>query len=317
MSEKEPIDVVEEGTLVPAAIEGNALVPISNGAEPSVFNGISVVPITSDEATKLLAPISNEHVDILPTGEVYVPHIHLRQRLNEVFGPGQWALRPLSTPQIRENEAVQSWALYIRGAFVAYTISGAQMIEANDRMTWADVLESLKSNAISRLCKDIGVGTDCWDKHFISDFKQRHCIKVWIDGQNRPRWRRVDADPFYKEKGCTDDSPNKPQMKKSPHPEPKRDPVIEAAEELGGVVVEEEAKKPPAPKEKIEGKVGKTALVREWGPIYATIKEQYGLDATEVQKQVWAPKFGKTDWLSQPTDTLMEAVRAWKEEKDA
>ena len=78
-------------------------------------------------------------------------------------------------------------------------------------MDWSDILETVKSNALMRLCKDLGIASECWDKRFTTDFKAQYCVKVWVESKNRPQWRRLDSEPFYKETGLVQDSPNQEQ----------------------------------------------------------------------------------------------------------
>jgi hypothetical protein len=107
---------------------------------------------------------------------------------------------------------MQEWALYAQGQFISAAVGGAEYQEENNRMTWSDVLETIKSNALMRLCKDLGIASECWDKKFTRKFQQEYCVQVWVDGKNRPLWRRMDSPAFYKEKGPTDDSPNKEKL---------------------------------------------------------------------------------------------------------
>lgn len=178
-------------------------------AIPDIFTDIAAKPVTDEQAAILLAETDPDDLDILPTGEVYLSQARYRQRLNQAFKPGAWAMRPLSKPYIKDNLAMQEWALYANGQFIAYAVGGAEYSESNQRMNWSDVLETVKSNALMRLCKDLGIASECWNKRFTEAFKAGHCVKVFVEGRPKPQWRRLDSDPFYKETGATNDSPNR------------------------------------------------------------------------------------------------------------
>jgi hypothetical protein len=72
-------------------------------------------------------------------------------------------------------------------------------------MSYADAAEAVKSNALSRCCKDMGICLELWDRRWTQRFRSEHCVKVWRDKAGRQKtggyeWRRKDADPFWDEK---------------------------------------------------------------------------------------------------------------------
>lgn len=186
---------VMDNTLIPYALD--------------IFLAITAQPVKPEQAQILLEKIKPEDLDILPTGEIYLTQIRYRDRLNRAFGPGGWAMRPLSQPYVKDELAMQEWALYANGQFMAYAVGGAEYRESNNRMNWSDVLETVKSNALMRLCKDLGIAAECWDRRYTTAFKNEYCVKVWIKDKNKPQWRRLDAEPFRDELKPTDDSPNR------------------------------------------------------------------------------------------------------------
>lgn len=196
-----------------------AIVPIHN-LSPEVFNNIARKPVSPEQAEVLLTATNHDDLDILPTGEVYLTQSKYRQRLNQAFDPGGWAMRPLSPPYVKDNLAMQEWALYANdGQFLAYAVGGATYQEDNRRMDWSDTLETVKSNALMRLCKDLGIALECWDKKFVSEFRAKYCVKVWRKNYDKPQWRRADAEPFYDETGPVQDSPKPKQPNSQPSPD--------------------------------------------------------------------------------------------------
>jgi len=198
----------------------NALVPNHNLSQ-DVFNNIAQRPVTDEQAVILLGKTNPDDLDILPTGEIYLTQSKYRQRLNQAFGPAGWAMRPLSPPYIKDDLAMQEWALYATGGqFIAYAVGGAKYQESNQRMKWDDTLETVKSNALMRLCKDLGIASECWDKRFAAKFKAKYCVKVWVEKKNRPQWRRLDAEPFYQETRIAQSEQPKPEQATVSEPKP-------------------------------------------------------------------------------------------------
>ena len=198
-----------------------------------IFINISAEPVTDEQANILMANANLDDLAILPTGEVYLPQAKYRQCMNRAFKPGGWAMRPLAQVYVKDDLAMQGWMLYVNGQFMAYAVGGAEYRESNQRMNWSDVLETVKSNALMRLCKDLGIVLECWDKRFIESFRAEYCIKVWVDGSNKPQWRRLDSAPFYKETGTSNDSPNQyPDYPKSPKQEYKAETIAGRAKQV-------------------------------------------------------------------------------------
>lgn len=171
------------------------------------YVGIASVAVDEPAAVILGRACDPADLDILPTGEVYLSQVGYRRRLNEAFRPGGWALRPLSPPTKVNGTLIQEWALYAGGRFLASAWGEADYHEQNKRQSYATALESLKSNALMRTCKDLGIAAECWDRHFTEPWKETWAVKVWRaeiknrkGGQGEYQWRRKDAAPFYDER---------------------------------------------------------------------------------------------------------------------
>ena len=175
-----------------------------------LYRGVSVLPATEAQTEILLRPCDDTELDILPTGEVYLSQVGYRRRLNEAFRPGGWALVPIDDrPIIHGRTMMQRWALYIGGRFISSAYGEQDYFEQNERQSYATAAESLKSNALMRCCKDLGIASECWDRHFTQTFKAATCVKVWRTKTKRQggqlgvfQWRRRDAEPFYDEGGA-------------------------------------------------------------------------------------------------------------------
>jgi len=216
---------MSNNTLAVVDTESGEQVPMPVPAAVDPYAGIASEPVSEEQAKELMAKVDDADLDILPTGEIYLSQIGYRRRLNNTFRPGGWALRPLGKPTMQDKTLMQEWALYVGGRFMASAWGEAEYHENNDRQSYATAAESLKSNALMRCCKDIGIASECWDRHFTEPFKAKYCVKVWREkakqGKGEYQWRRKDAPKFYDEKGgqAQEREPEKPPVA------PKADPV--------------------------------------------------------------------------------------------
>jgi hypothetical protein len=200
---------VRDAEMVPVTGgELTALVQHSGERDFSGYAGVATVALLPDKATALVAAFPDEAYDILPTGEVYVSQVHYRRRLNEVFGPGSWALVPRSPFNMNGNTITREYALVGPGGrFISEAIGEAEYQPTNDRMTYASACEAAKSNALTRCCKDLGIASECWDKRFAEKFKGEKCASFFRrNAKGKPQWRRLDAPAFYDE-GSRADKP--------------------------------------------------------------------------------------------------------------
>lgn len=161
------------------------------------FPGASCLEVTPEQAAALEAPFPDDEIEILPTGEPYVPNGRYRARLNQVFGHGRWALLPAQDHVMDGKTVVQLWVLVVAGHVVAIAPgAGAAGFDPD----LAQQLESAKSNALTRACKDLGIGLFLAQKRWAETFRERYCIQV--DAKDRENkdwrrcWRRVDGIPF-------------------------------------------------------------------------------------------------------------------------
>ena len=194
---------------------------------PEIFTGISTLDIPKETSDKLTASVPLDGIEIKPTGQIYLCHIQYRRMLNDAFGMGNWALRPLGGFQKtvktkrkgEQNEedtiiVCREYALYIRGKYASSAIGEQEYIESNDMMSASDACEGTESNAIMRCCKKLGMGLEMWDKKFVNKFIKEYCVQVWRKGKSKPQWRLKESEPFFDETGIVD--PSKKQVTTSP-----------------------------------------------------------------------------------------------------
>jgi len=140
------------------------------------YQRASTLKLTDKEARELRAPFPDDAVEIRPhDGALYISHMALRERLWEVFGPGEVA-EICRDKFIRADthEVAVDLVLIVRGCFVAEAIGTAQYFASNRNQSYGDVVESAWSDALRRCCKKFGIGTQVWRPSFIREFLRKH-----------------------------------------------------------------------------------------------------------------------------------------------
>jgi hypothetical protein len=218
-------------TTLPARVEPTppgGLQPTGDPESPlalasPLFDQMSRTAVSAKVDKVLRAPAkATAEIDILPTGEVYMSHVHMRRRLNDAFGPMGWGLRPLSkiSHDPQTHDMYREYALVANGSVVAVAVGSTKYHPNNERMDFADAAEAVRSNALTRCCKDLGIGSECWDRQWCEDWKDKHAVHVAVTvrrwdrnaqaykEETKGQWRRITAKPFYKELDIMADSPN-------------------------------------------------------------------------------------------------------------
>jgi Mitochondrial genome maintenance MGM101 len=194
----------------------------------STFSAMGTRRVSKAQEKILLATIDPaREVEIKPTGEVYPPQIAMRRRLTKAFGPMGWALRPVSAPippgEGNQNVMYREFALIADGRVVASAIGSAKYYATNARMDFGDTVEAVKSDALKRCCKDLGMLSELWDVEFIEDWRNEFAVHVFMFEKDRKdptkritkdQWRRVDRKPFPTEIEPVSDSPNQDKWRK-------------------------------------------------------------------------------------------------------
>jgi len=189
----------------------------------------------SEEAQKILdAPIDPETICILPTGELYWPQMRVRERLNAAFGSGGWFMIPRGDWKQDGNTFCREYALLVDGRIIAEAFGEQDYHASNARMSKATACEAVKSNAIVRCAKDLGIAKQCWDPIFSEQWRRESAVKVWRAKAKNSKgertgsfqWGRKSAYPFYDEgKAETRRATNREKSEDTPHhAQPKEKP---------------------------------------------------------------------------------------------
>lgn len=169
-----------------------------NAALLRAYEQASRLELSDAEIAALMQSFPDEVVSILPfDGNLYLAHILIRRRLNEVFRPGKWALirrRAFS----KEDTIYGEYVLLVRGVYVGETISGHAYVPSNKKTDYADALESTAGDAIRRIAaKAMSCGDQVWNPEFCRQWKERWAEQAVVNG--KMQWRRrsqpIAADP--------------------------------------------------------------------------------------------------------------------------
>ncbi len=156
-----------------------------NEALMSAYQKASELKLTDAENQALQAPFDDEMIEIRPhDGLLYIPHIHVSDRLVRVLGAGQWAM-------VRRREWVESNRIYaeyvmkIRGCFVGESVGAMDYHPNNARMNYSDALEGTRGECIRRIAaKDLGCGSQVWNPAFCRQWIAKYAEQV------RGKWER-------------------------------------------------------------------------------------------------------------------------------
>ena len=168
-----------------------------------LYRGASTKAVTSKQQEVLLTSVDPMDVEIKPDGPVYLPQVKYRRRLNLAFGPMGWALLPADELRMKGNIMYRKYVLLVGDRYVAEAIGDQKYFENNENMSYADAAEGVKSNALERCCKDLGIASELWDPGWTTQWKQEHAVQVMAPhkGQMKKMWRRKDRPPFEGEGG--------------------------------------------------------------------------------------------------------------------
>ena len=202
-------------------METEELQTIESKQSIALYQNASTLVILPEEEKKLDEPIDELDIEIRPDGLIYPPQVFWRNKLNQTFGRGQWALiKHKSTKDPDKDKVYYDGSLLVRNCFVARATGEAEYHLENPMQSWASVEESAKSDCLGRCCKDLGIFKELWQPNFVRNWIKKYAVKVFIkvkkNGQEQTKvsWRRIDSDPLWNEVSICPDSPNFPKTKK-------------------------------------------------------------------------------------------------------
>lgn len=154
----------------------------------AAYSRASMLELTPNEAKALAEDFEDEAFRLGAGGDpdlIYIEHAYLRQRLNSVLGVG--AAVPIRRREWKEQFHYEKYSkpktgfrvyvdlvLIVRGCVVGEAIGDACYYPDNAKTNYSDALESAKSNALRRCCKEFGIGLQAWMKGWVEGWKERN-----------------------------------------------------------------------------------------------------------------------------------------------
>lgn len=114
---------------------------------------------------------------------IYIEHLHLRNRLDEAFGMGKWALIRILPFRVEDfktskgdpaHRIYATCALIVNKVFVAEATGDGTYYETNDSMNYGDAAEAAITQALRRCAKQFGIGLQAWSKTWCEGWMSRN-----------------------------------------------------------------------------------------------------------------------------------------------
>ncbi|EMD89152.1 hypothetical protein COCC4DRAFT_138443 [Bipolaris maydis ATCC 48331] len=162
------------------------------------YHGLGSVSFTPEQSEALLAPVTQDDVEVKPDGILYLPEIKYRRILNKAFGPGGWGLAPRGESIVTGKLVTREYGLIVQGRLVSIARGEQQYFDPDGIPT---ATEGCKSNALMRCCKDLGIASELWDPRFIREFTSKMTKEVWVEHATTKKKRKIvlrkDDSPKY------------------------------------------------------------------------------------------------------------------------
>lgn len=154
----------------PATPQQLRVIEVNEALAPA-YARASTLELTDAEVAALMAPFPDDVVEIRPhDGLIYIPHIFISNRLNEVFRPGKWAM--VCRRHWLEGETMYGeYVLLIRGCFIGESVGGHPYVANNPKVNYSDTLESTAAEALRRIAgKRLSCGSQVWNPQYARDW---------------------------------------------------------------------------------------------------------------------------------------------------
>ncbi|CAE7214993.1 hypothetical protein P3342_012802 [Pyrenophora teres f. teres] len=152
------------------------------------YHGLGSISFTPEQSDTLLAPVTQDDVEVKPDGIIYLPEIKYRRILNKAFGPGGWGLAPRGESIVTGKLITREYGLVVQGRLVSIARGEQQYFDPDGIPT---ATEGCKSNALMRCCKDLGIASELWDPRFIREFTSKMTKEVWVEHVSTKKKRKI------------------------------------------------------------------------------------------------------------------------------
>lgn len=159
-----------------------------NEALLPAYQKASTLEMSEAEINGLTLPFPDEKIEIRPhDGLIYIPHIHISNRLNQVFNPGHWSL-VCRRHWLEGNTMYGEYVMLIKGCYVGESVGGHQYQPNNPKTNYSDALESTAAEALRRIAgKRLSCGDQVWDPDYARKWVAKHAH--FVSG----KWFKKDA----------------------------------------------------------------------------------------------------------------------------
>jgi hypothetical protein len=152
----------------------------------------------------LTRPLEDEEIFIRPDGLLYLPQTFYRKKLNESFGAGNWTLykeKVFQEPAEKATWVYYVGALYAFGQYIGQAGGQNLYYGVNQKTSKMDAVESAKSDCITRICKDLGIGSELWNPEFCFRWKAQNAKHITVktlfgynSGKHTKIWVKILSD---------------------------------------------------------------------------------------------------------------------------
>jgi hypothetical protein len=180
-------------TQPPAAAAAERIEPRAESVNlllAKAYERASTLELTEDEMKRITADFDDS--DFLrgaggDANKIYLEHVALRKRLNDVIGIGKWVCVPRRSwseetpvpakPGKPASVAVKIYVesvLLVRGCFVGEAIGEGTYYKSNAGGSYGDGYESAKTSAFRRCTKDFGMGLQAYSKDWCNRWLEKY-----------------------------------------------------------------------------------------------------------------------------------------------
>lgn len=216
-----PLPVAEAKQTGPLTAQQARVVEVTDALAPA-YQKASTLDMTDAEIDALMAPFPDNMIEIRPhDGLIYLPHIHISDRLNKVFKPGKWAL-VCRRHWLEGVTMYGEYVMLIRGCYVGESVGGHPYQPNNPKTNYSDTLESTAAEALRRIAgKRLSCGSQVWNP----EYARQWCEKFAGRGADGKWFKRSGPSPAVAPPKTTTAAPPPPK----PSPKPAETPADKKA----------------------------------------------------------------------------------------
>ena len=150
-----------------------------NEALLPAYQKAATLELTDAEIEALQATFPDELIEIRHhDGLIYIPHIHVSNRLNKVIKPGKWALI-CRRHWLEGNTMYGEHVLVMRGCYVGESVGGHPYQPNNPKVNYSDTLESTAAEALRRIAgKRLSCGSQVWEPEYARQWCAKYAIQI-------------------------------------------------------------------------------------------------------------------------------------------